>query len=232
MRIVILAAGIGSRLGNEAPKPLTLLANGKTILENQIDNLKDFFSIDEVVIVTGYKKELLLEAQPQATFVYNKEFRETNTSKSLLCAMRKFSDESILWFDGDVVFDEKMISSFIELIKQDVSFSCVNNNSVGDEEVKYTLDSSNKYISKISKEVANGLGEAVGVNFIAKSDIKSFINRLEECDNNDYYERAFELAIEKDNLKLLPVNISNYICMEVDFQEDLHSVNKLIKNKD
>ena len=39
MKIVILAAGIGSRLGNPLPKPLTLLKNGQSIMQQQIENL-------------------------------------------------------------------------------------------------------------------------------------------------------------------------------------------------
>ena len=78
----------------------------------------------------------------------------------------------------------------------------------------------------MSKTVKNGLGEAVGINFISSNDIKTFIARLEECDDNDYFERGLEIAIEKDNVKIQAVDISKYDCMEIDFIEDLNEVNK------
>ena len=39
MKIIILAAGIGSRLGNPFPKPLTPLKDGKSIMQRQINNI-------------------------------------------------------------------------------------------------------------------------------------------------------------------------------------------------
>ena len=78
------------------------------------------------------------------------------------------------------------------------------------------------------KTVKNGLGEAVGINFISSNDIQFFINRLEECDANDYFERGLELAIEKDNIKITAVDISKYNCMEIDFIEDLENVNNML----
>ena len=95
-----------------------------------------------------------------------------------------------------------------------------------EEEVKYTLK--NDFIDQLSKTVENGLGEAVGINFISSNDIQSFINRLEECDDNDYFERGLELAIEKDNIKIKAVDISAFNCMEIDFVEDLENVNKML----
>jgi len=76
--------------------------------------------------------------------------------------------------------------------------------------------------------VKNGLGEAVGINFISSKDIKTFISRLEECDANDYFERGLELAIEKDNLQIKAVDISKYNCMEIDFIEDLENANNML----
>ena len=73
------------------------------------------------------------------------------------------------------------------------------------------------------------MGEAVGINFIAKKDISSLITRLEECDDNDYFERGLELAIGKDGLQISAVDISAFDCMEVDFKEDLENANNLFR---
>ncbi|MFM8842493.1 MAG: phosphocholine cytidylyltransferase family protein, partial [Actinomycetota bacterium] len=42
----------------------------------------------------------------------------------------------------------------------------------------------------------------------------------------DYFERGLELAIERDGLKVLPVDISDLFAVEVDFQEDLDRANR------
>jgi choline kinase len=226
MKIIILAAGIGSRLGNPFPKPLTLLKDGKSIMERQLTNIKKYFDINDVTIVVGFKKDLIMEKFPEVNYVYNPFFDRTNTSKSLLQALKKHRKKSILWFNGDVVFDEKLLSLLIKDIKNKKSFISVNTKSVAEEEVKYTLK--NDFVYQLSKSVKNGLGEAVGINFIASDDLDIFINQLEKCDNNDYFERGLELAIQENNLKIKTIDISNYNCVEVDFKEDLLNANKMI----
>ncbi len=226
MKIIILAAGIGSRLGNPFPKPLTPLKNGKSIMKMQTDNIASRYDIDDINVVVGFKKDLIMERFPELTYVYNPFFDRTNTSKSLLQALKKHKDKSVLWFNGDVVFDEKILDILNPSIEANVSFVAVNTSKVAEEEVKYTLKGG--YINELSKTVENGLGEAVGINFISSNDIKKFISRLEECDPNDYFERGLELAIEKDGLKIKAIDISQYNCMEIDFIEDLENANNML----
>ena len=226
MKIVILAAGIGSRLGNPFPKPLTELKNGKSIMQMQTENIASKYNIDDVNVVVGFKKDLIMERFPELSYVYNPFFDRTNTSKSLLQVIKKHKDKSILWMNGDVVFDKSIFEILDKYIAKNTSFVAVNTNKVAEEEVKYTLK--NGYIDQLSKTVQNGLGEAVGINFISSDDIATLINRLEECDANDYFERGLELAIEKDNIKVEAVDISAYDCMEIDFVEDLENANKML----
>ena len=225
MKIIILAAGIGSRLGNPFPKPLTPLKIGKTIMRMQVDNISSHYNIDDISVVVGFKKNIIMERFPELTYIYNPFFDRTNTSKSLLQALKKYRNESVLWFNGDVVFDERLLQILNPYIQNNTSFVAVNTSKVVEEEVKYTLK--NDHIDELSKTVKNGLGEAVGINFISSDDISHFIKRLEECDANDYIERGLELAIEKDDIKVKAVDISEYNCMEVDFVEDLEEVNKI-----
>jgi len=226
MKIIILAAGIGSRLGNPFPKPLTPLKNGKSIMQMQTENISSKYSIDDINVVVGFKKDLIMERFPELTYVYNPFFDITNTSKSLLQALKKQRNTSVLWFNGDVVFDEKILDILNPHIEANTSFVAVNTSKVAEEEVKYTLKDG--FINELSKTVKNGLGEAVGINFISSNDIQNFIERLKECDDNDYFERGLELAIEKDNLKVKAVDISEYNCMEIDFAEDLENVNNML----
>ncbi|MFD0797003.1 NTP transferase domain-containing protein [Maribacter chungangensis] len=227
MKIVILAAGIGSRLGNPFPKPLTPLNNGKTIMGMQVDNLASKFNIDDINVVVGFKKDLIMERFPNLLYIYNPFFDCTNTSKSLLKALKKSRNTSVLWLNGDVVFDGDLLTLLEGHIDSENSFVAVNTSKVADEEVKYTLK--NGYIDELSKNVKNGLGEAVGINFIAQKDIDSFIARLEECDDNDYFERGLEMAIAKDGIKISALDISKFDCMEVDFRDDLENANKMFK---
>lgn len=225
MKIIILAAGIGSRLGNPFPKPLTPLKGGKSIMEKQVDNLSQNFNEHDISVVVGFKKDLIMERFPDLTYIYNQFFDATNTSKSLLKALKKYRNEDVLWINGDVIFDVDLFSVLNKEIKQKNSFVSVNTSRVAEEEVKYTLK--NGFIYKLSKQVEDGLGEAVGINFISREDMPVFLRQLENCDDNDYFERGIEMAIEQDDLKIKAVDISDFRCMEVDFKEDLEAANKM-----
>ena len=226
IQVVILAAGMGTRLGKPWPKPLTPLKDGRSIMQQQMENVRSTFVQDaRITVVVGFKLEMIMEAHPDASFVYNEVFDQTNTSKSLLRALNQsFGEAGVLWLNGDVVFDALVLKRVEERIRSEKSFICVNTSSVSDEEVKYTVDS-NGDIKELSKIVENGLGEAVGINFISKHDKASLIERLKECKDGDYFERGIELAIQKDGIKLEPVDISDLFAVEVDFPEDLDRAN-------
>ena len=192
----------------------------------QIENLSAVFDINDISTVVGFKKNLIMERFPDVSYIYNPFFDRTNTSKSLLKALVKCKNESVLWLNGDVVFDEKIMDYLQPRIEENVSFVAVNRERVAEEEVKYTLKDG--FIDELSKEVKNGLGEALGINFVSNNDLPSFINRLEECDDNDYFERGLELAIKHDNIKVNAIDISQFNCVEIDFKEDLENANQLI----
>ncbi|MFY7819276.1 MAG: NTP transferase domain-containing protein [Rhodoluna sp.] len=226
-QVVILAAGMGTRLARPLPKPLTELRDGRSIMKQQIDNLGLAFGESyRVMIVVGFKLEAIIERFPEATFVYNELYDQTNTSKSLLKALRASGDGGVLWLNGDVVFDPQVLVRVTPKIEADQSFVVVNQSKVSDEEVKYTLDAQG-YINELSKQVVGGLGEAVGINFVAAQDKKALIARLQEVADQDYFERGIELGIENDGLKFEAVDISDLYAVEVDFAEDLDRANEL-----
>ena len=226
LQVVILAAGMGTRLGKPWPKPLTPLADGRSIMAQQLDNVEKVFGQEaRVTIVVGFKMEMIMEAHPNAAFIYNEVYDQTNTSKSLLKALRASQESGVLWLNGDVVFDPRVLERVQSRMREEKSFVCVNTSATSDEEIKYTVDSDGN-INSLSKQVVNALGEAVGINFIGKGEKAAVINHLEECADNDYFERGLELAIEKAGIKLEPVDISDLFAVEVDFQADLERANK------
>ena len=227
-QVVILAAGMGSRLGRSLPKPLTELSDGRTIMQQQMENIRFAFGADaHITVVVGYKLEHIIEAFPDVNFVYNEQYDTTNTSKSLMRALRASSTGGVLWMNGDVVFDPAALVRASELIVRDQSFVSVNTSSVSDEEVKYTTTAEG-YIKELSKTVKGGLGEAVGINYISAKDKAVLLRRLTKVNDQDYFERGLELAIEQDGVLVEPVDISDLYAVEIDFAEDLERANLFV----
>jgi len=226
-QIVILAAGMGSRLGRSLPKPLTELRDGRTIMQQQFDNIRAAFgSRAKVTVVVGYKSEYIIEAFPEASFVHNESYDSTNTSKSLLRALKATGKDGVLWMNGDVVFDPRALVRAADMMDQKRSFVSVNTEKVSDEEVKYTVDASGS-IHKLSKQVVGGLGEAVGINYVSAADKQSLIHHLGRVDDQEYFEGGIEAAIAEDGLRWTPIDISDLYAVEIDFAEDLERANEL-----
>jgi choline kinase len=224
-QVVILAAGLGTRLGRSLPKPLTVLGDGRAIMQQQMDNIRATFGDSaRVVTVVGFKMDLIMERFPDVLYAYNQDYDQTNTSKSLLKALRLSHDDGVLWFNGDVVFDASILERVKPVMDEDQSFVCVNTAAVGDEEVKYTMDGDG-FVRELSKTVVGGAGEAVGINFVSSRDKDVLIQHLEKCDDGDYFERGIETAIAEHRLRVRPVDISDLFAVEVDFEADLVRAN-------
>lgn len=231
IQAVILAAGMGTRLARPHPKPLTPLNDGRTIMSQQVQNLKAAFGDElRLSIVVGFKLEQIMEHVPNASFVYNELFDQTNTSKSLLKALRNSPEGGVLWLNGDVVFDPQLLDHLRPYLEADQSFVAVDTSTVSDEEVKYTIDPDG-YIDSLSKTVLNGLGEAIGINYVSSGDKADLIRRLDEVHDQEYFEGGIVLTIRQDGARYRPVDISEFYAVEVDFSDDLERANHQLSLK-
>ena len=114
MQGLILAAGASRRLyplTEKTPKCL-LEVGGLPILSHQLNALQKY-SINEIIIVLGYYKEMIIEYisnnHPELKFTYitNHEFSETNTSYSAYLCKDLLSSETLL-MNGDVLYPPRL----------------------------------------------------------------------------------------------------------------------------
>jgi choline kinase len=227
VQVVILGAGLGSRLGRPLPKPLTRLEDGRTILERQVDAVRTSLGAHvPITVVVGFMADEVVRAAPNGVgFVHNDAYATTNTSKSLLAALRETPPGGVLWLNGDVVLDAEVLDRGRPLIARGQTVVWVNTAAVGDEEVKYTLDG-HGYVRELSKTVRDGLGEAVGVNYVAAGDRALLAEHLDACGPQDYFERGLETAIAAAGLRVRPLDISGLLAIEVDDEVDLARANR------
>jgi len=226
MEAVILAAGMGTRLGSLVPKPLTSIQNEKTVLDLQVEQLSERDEIHNIFVVVGYKKEIIMELFPDLLFVYNSGYARTNTAKSLLLALKKIEDD-VIWLNGDVYFDARILD---RMFTSQESACLVNVSECNAEEVKYDLTPEG-YIKNISKTVAEPRGEALGINLIKKKDLNKLRSELAAVRDGEYFEKALENLTLGKKLLLRPVDVGDLFCREIDFEEDLRAVQSYHRKK-
>ena len=112
MKAIILAAGRGSRmkdLTEERPKCLVEL-RGKALLDWQLEALRAA-GIEEIAIVTGYKRELL--ANRGLVEFHNARWAETNMVSSLACARDWLQAEPCIVSYSDIFYGPVAVQSLI-----------------------------------------------------------------------------------------------------------------------
>jgi len=162
MQAVILAAGMGIRflpLSATRPKPLFSIF-GKTIIEYNLDELEGL--VDEVIVIVGYKKEMLLEKLGQKygtikmTYIEDSKIEGTGSSAKLAYPHLK---DKFLLLNGDDFYAKADIKKAIEkcpsiLVKEHDNPSCFG---VIDEEEGYAKNIIEKPNDPPSKLVNSAL---------------------------------------------------------------------------
>lgn len=120
MLAVILAAGVGGRLGahtDAVPKPLVPV-NGRPLLGYTLDALASA-GVDDAVVVTGYRQDQVRGAlaasgrmRPALAFATNPRFHEP-ASLSLLAAREACGDDRFLLVMSDHLLSAELVTSLV-----------------------------------------------------------------------------------------------------------------------
>lgn len=195
MQAVILAAGKSTRtypLTITKPKPLLKVAN-KTLLEHNLDNLNNF--ADEVIIVVGYKKNLIKKyignKYKNLKIRYVEQKRQLGTAHALLMAKPHIKGRFVLLM-GDDIYSKEDIKNCIEhrysILTSKIKGSQLSNFGVVIEKNGILVD----FKEKPRKFVSDLISTAF---YSLDAKIFDFINQVKKSERNE-----FELP---DAIKLL-----------------------------
>ena len=248
VKAIIVAAGIGSRLGEltkEFPKSLIDI-NGKSILERQILLFKKF-GINNIVIIRGPHREKF--SFDDVKYVNDDDYENHNLLGSLMVAEDELNEDVIISY-GDIVFDEIILEQILafsgnaglaidynweknysekskELLGK-VSVVTIENNSI----------SNIGYYENIDKNPGSILGEFIGIMKLSPQSANYFVTKYNELKRNHdgkfHDSPSINFAIITDmidellqhGIKFTPIKISGK-WYEIDTPEDLEAAKKL-----
>jgi choline kinase len=193
MKVIILAAGIGSRLmplTNDRPKCMVKLLDD-TLIERQIKIFRSY-DINDITIVTGYKNEVI--DMPNVNYVNNPNYETTNMNESLFCALKP-SNSSVLVTYGDIVFEPKIVQQMLE-ITNDIRLAVrINWKEYYQNRTMHPLSEAENVLiengriletrKNISKALENQqIGEFLGIMMLSSEQIKILLERYSDLKKN------------------------------------------------
>ena len=213
------------------PKCMTEISIKNTILSRQLRMLVSF-GIEEVVMTTGYYDRVLVEycealhLPLKFTFVNNPLYADTNYIYSIYCAKEQLKDDDIVLMHGDLVFESQVMEAIINCPKSCMAVS----STLPLPEKDFKAVVTNGHIEKIGIEYFANAVAAQPLYKILKEDWLVWLGKIEEfCESDNrkcYAENAFNEISEK--CSLVPCDVQNMLCAEIDTPEDLETVSKRV----
>ena len=234
---VILAAGMAKRLRPLTDtKPKCLLKVGdRTLLERTIDAMAAT-GITELVVVTGYRGEMIREwinthrQTLKWTFIDNADYEHNNNIYSLWLAGQVVRGKEFLLMDSDILCDPQAVA---EVARQEEPALALNRHELGEEEMKIVVDRDNR-ITEISKtcRVEDAVGESVGIEKMTAAYSEALYRELDQMIEKEglidiFYERAFERLIPQGHTFKV-VDTTRFFSYELDTPEDFERATALL----
>ncbi len=212
MKALILAAGVGNRLGFDGPKAL-LRIGGRTLMWRHLENLKN--AGVPCRIVTGFMAEALEPHRYGAETVHNPEFRR-GSLLSLKCGLDGI-DEDVVIMDADVLYDPSILTDVMALRR---GFAIDPRTDPGDEEMMIGVD--NGEVRAIRRGQLDGfdlVGEGVGFFKLDREMLGELRHAIDDSDPEGDYEAALDKFVGRFGAEY--VEVAGRPWTEIDFPEDV-----------
>ena len=219
MKAVILAAGMGKRMGKPQPKPLVLLY-GLPLIEHKIRKLKDF----EIIVVYHDKriKDYLNKKFPNVKTVYNPD-PERENGFSLLCAKEFFKEgERFILLMADHFYDD----GFYENIKDFPLTTLFVSKSSFQEDEATKVKVSGERIVKIGKQLTDYDYFDTGF-FICDYEIFSYAEKLVKTNKKVPLSCIMQKAADDGKLSYFVVD---QFWIDIDTENELKVAENYIRN--
>ena len=247
MQAVILAAGMGKRLG-ELTKDNTkcmLSVNGERLIDRVIKILAAR-NVTRLVMVVGYKAQNVIDYighryddKLKIEYIHNTIYDKTNNIFSLALAQEKLCEDDTILLESDLIFDEKILDMLIDHPDKDLAL--VAKYETWMDGTMVSIDADRNIVNFIPKDAfryedVDLYYKTLNIYKFSKDFSRKFYVPFLEAynkvmGNNEYYEQVLRILLHLHNspLKALPINNEKWY--EIDDVQDLDIASCLFSEK-
>ena len=248
MQAIILAAGMGKRLGEFTRNNTKCMVpvNGVPMIDRLLKQLCKL-SLQRVIIVIGYEGQKLVDYVNEhfsdklnIEFINNPIYYKTNNIYSLSLAQEKMQEDDTLLIESDLLLDDRMFPLILNNPQPNLALVAKYQTWMDGTMVK--IDEDNNIINFVPKKAfkysdVDQYYKTVNVyKFSREFSIHKYVPFLnaysEALGNNEYYEQVLRVIcfLDKSDLKALPINDEKWY--ESDDKADLDIAEALFADGD
>lgn len=236
MQAIILAAGMGKRLG-ELTKNNTkcmVKVNGVSLIDRTLTQLSQL-DLNRVVIVIGYKGDNLRQyigneyKGLKIEYIENPVYDKTNNIYSLSLAKKELQEEDTLLVESDLIFDDSLFPMIVDNPYPNLALVAKYETWMDGTMVR--LDDENNIVDFVPKKAfeyndVDSYYKTVNIYKFSKDFLRTqyvpFLDAYTKAlGNNEYYEQVLRVItlLDKCDLKALPLSGQKWY--EIDDVQDL-----------
>ena len=233
MQSIILAAGLGSRLG-ELTKECTkcmVKINGITLIERMLRQL-DRYGMDRIIIVTGYKGDILkdyvqnLRINTPVVFVDNSDYRHTNNIYSLWLTREFLEKMDSLVLESDMIFEDRVIEKMLAIDNGCGTFVARPRSWMDGSIVK--LDKDNNIVYFVDDEEVKRIDPSYYHKIVSIYKFKKrYVSEKYMTYLNEYVKKNKDNNLYESLLKVIDLDVEKKIPAEILDEEQWYEINDI-----
>lgn len=236
MKYILLVAGKARRLEPltyDMPKCLFKLGGKTTIIQRLISQIKTFDKSPEIILVTGFKHELIEEEveTENVVTIYNPFYDVTNNIASLWFAKNYLSGDVVI-ISGDFILSNEIVRNIL-CVPPKCSQVLIDSSVKNDGDYNACVDGDRVVV--MGKKLEHYDGEWVGINMIHHKDIGAFKEMLCRMMSNGRHDQwhadVLSQMVFNDDFYLGYADVKGYEWTDIDTVDDLRLAKQIYNGK-
>ena len=248
MQAIILAAGMGKRLGELTKNNTKCMVevNGIRLIDRMITQLSKF-NLNRLVIVVGYEGKKLIDYIGhryddilKIEYINNPIYDRTNNIYSLALAKEELCKDDTILLESDLIFEDRMLELLIN--HRDPDLALVAKYETWMDGTMVCVDNDRNITNFVPKEAfcyenADVYYKTVNIyKFSSEFSNYQYVPFLEAycrvMGNNEYYEQVLRILLHLHSSTLKALPITNEKWYEIDDVQDLDIASTIFSDKD